>query len=132
MTLEELSWFVTDTVIRAIQGRRGVGRVERHGGSDREVRVALDADRLNAFGTTAAEVNGQLRRMNSDLGSGRAKVGGGEQAIRLLGDVRDVARLADTTIWLPNGRFVRLSDLGRVDDTVEEPQSFARFNGHPW
>jgi len=32
---------------------------------------------------------------------------------------------------LPNGRFVRLSDLGRVADTHAEPQSFARFNGEP-
>ncbi|MGK9236416.1 efflux RND transporter permease subunit [Inquilinus limosus] len=131
MTLEELSRFVNDTISRAIQGQRGIGRVERYGGSDREVRVELDADRLDSFGITAADVNGQLRRMNLDLGSGRGQVGGSEQAIRMLGDTRDVARLADTMIWLPNGRFVRLSDLGQVADTVEEPQSFSRFNGNP-
>jgi multidrug efflux pump subunit AcrB len=131
MTLEELSCFVNDTVIRAIQGQRGVGGVERYGGSDREVRVELDADRLDSFGITAADVNGQLRRMNLDLGSGRGQVGGSEQAIRMLGDARDMARLADMMIWLPNGRFVRLSDLGQVADTVEEPQSFSRFNGTP-
>lgn len=131
MTLEDLSWFVDDTVVRAIQGQRGVGRVERYGGSDREVRVELDADRLDSFGITAAGVNGQLRRMNLDLGSGRGQVGGSEQAIRMLGDARDAARLADTMIWLPNGRFVRLSELGQVADTVEEPQSFSRFNGTP-
>ncbi len=131
MTLEELSWFVNDTISRAIQGQRGVGRVERYGGSDREVRVELDADRLDSFGITAADVNGQLRRMNLDLGSGRGQVGGSEQAIRMLGDARDVARLADMMVWLPNGRFVRLSELGQVADTVEEPQSFSRFNGNP-
>ncbi|MGK9168971.1 efflux RND transporter permease subunit [Inquilinus limosus] len=131
LALEELSWFVKDTVIRAIQGQRGVGRVERHGGSDREVRIELDADRLDSFGITAADVNGQLRRMNLDLGSGRGQVGGSEQAIRMLGDARDAARLADTMIWLPNGRLARLSELGQVADTVEEPQSFSRFNGNP-
>ncbi|WP_342236990.1 efflux RND transporter permease subunit [Inquilinus sp. OTU3971] len=131
MTLEELSWFVNDTIIRAIHGQRGIGRVERYGGSDREVRVELDADRLDSFGITAADVNGQLRRMNLDLGSGRGQIGGSEQAIRMLGDARDAARLADTMIWLPNGRFVRLSELGQVADTVEEPRSFSRFNGTP-
>ncbi|MGQ9369237.1 efflux RND transporter permease subunit [Azospirillum sp. ST 5-10] len=131
MTLEELSWFVDDTIIRALQGQRGIGRVDRHGGADREVRVELDDDRLNSFGVTAAEVNDQLRRMNLDLGSGRGEVGGREQAIRLLGDTRDVAGLADTMIGLPNGRFVRLSELGRVADTYREPQSFARFDGRP-
>lgn len=39
MTLEELSWFVDDTVKRALQGQTGIGRIDRYGGSDREVRV---------------------------------------------------------------------------------------------
>ncbi|MDX0903715.1 MMPL family transporter [Sinorhizobium medicae] len=131
MTLEELSWFVDDTIKRAIQGQTGIGRVDRYGGSDREVRVELDEDRLNSFGISAADVNAQLRRMNMDLGSGRGQVGGSEQAIRTLGDTRDVTALADTMIALPNGRFVRLSELGKVIDTYEEPKSFARFNGQP-
>ncbi|MDK1374773.1 efflux RND transporter permease subunit [Sinorhizobium sp. 6-70] len=131
MTLEELSWFVDDTIKRAIQGQSGIGRVDRYGGSDREVRIELNEDRLNSYGITAADVNGQLRRMNMDLGSGRGQVGGSEQAIRTLGDTRDVAELANTMISLPNGRFVRLSKLGTVIDTYEEPKSFSRFNGHP-
>ncbi|WP_026618104.1 efflux RND transporter permease subunit [Ensifer aridi] len=131
MTLEELSWFVDDTIKRAIQGQTGIGRVDRYGGSDREVRIELDEDRLNSYGITAADVNGQLRRMNMDLGSGRAQVGGSEQAIRTLGDTRDVSTLAETMISLPNGRFVRLSELGKVIDTYEEPKSFSRFNGEP-
>ncbi|EHK79693.1 acriflavin resistance protein [Sinorhizobium meliloti CCNWSX0020] len=131
MTLEELSWFVDDTIKRAIQGQTGIGRVDRYGGSDREVRVELDEDRLNSFGISAADVNAQLRRMNMDLGSGRGQVGGSEQAIRTLGDTRDVTALAGTMISLPNGRFVRLSELGKVIDTYEEPKSFSRFNGQP-
>ncbi|MDK1388940.1 efflux RND transporter permease subunit [Sinorhizobium sp. 8-89] len=131
MTLEELSWFVDDTIKRAIQGKSGIGRVDRYGGSDREVRIELNEDRLNSFGITAADVNGQLRRMNMDLGSGRGQVGGSEQAIRTLGDTRDVAELSNTMISLPNGRFVRLSQLGTVTDTYEEPKSFSRFNGNP-
>ncbi|MCA1444385.1 efflux RND transporter permease subunit [Ensifer sp. IC4062] len=131
MTLEELSWFVDDTIKRAIQGKSGIGRVDRYGGSDREVRIELNEDRLNAFGITAADVNSQLRRMNMDLGSGRGQVGGSEQAIRTLGDTRDVAELSNTMISLPNGRFVRLSKLGTVTDTYEEPKSFSRFNGNP-
>lgn len=131
MTLEELSWFVDDTIKRAIQGQTGIGRVDRYGGSDREVRVELDEDRLNSFGISAADVNAQLRRMNMDLGSGRGQVGGSEQAIRTLGDTRDVTALAGTMISLPNGRFVRLSELGKVIDTYEEPKSFSGFNGQP-
>jgi multidrug efflux pump subunit AcrB len=131
MTLEELSWFVDDTVKRALQGQTGIGRVDRYGGADREVRIELDPNKLNAHGITAASVSQQLRGTNVDLGSGRGQVAGSEQAIRVLGDARDVAQLADTTIALTSGRFVKLSDLGAIKDTYEEPKSFSRFNDTP-
>ncbi|PZM14004.1 efflux RND transporter permease subunit [Rhizobium tubonense] len=131
MTLEELSWFVDDTVKRALQGQTGIGRVDRYGGADREVRIELDPNKLNAHGITAASVSKQLRGTNVDLGSGRGQVAGSEQAIRVLGDARNVAQLADTTIALTNGRFVRLSDLGAIKDTYEEPKSFSNFNNTP-
>ena len=131
MTLEELSWFVDDTIKRALQGQPGIGRIDRYGGADREIRVALNPAKLDAYGITAAEVNQQLRGTNVNLGSGRGQVAGNEQTIRTLGDAGDVAQLTDTTIALPNGRFVRLSQLGTITDTYEEPKSFSRFNGTP-
>ncbi len=129
MTLEELSWFVDDTIKRALQGQIGVGRIDRYGGSDREIKVELDPSKLDSFGITAPDVNNQLRSTNVDLGSGRGQIGGNEQTIRTLGDARNVPELANTTIALPNGRFVKLSDLGTVTDTYEEQKSFSRFNG---
>jgi multidrug efflux pump subunit AcrB len=131
MTLEELSWFVDDTIKRALQGKSGIGKVDRYGGADREVRVSLSPEKLDAYGITATEVNSQLRGTNIDLGSGRGQVGGNEQTIRTLGDTRDVTQLANTTIALSNGRFVKLSELGTVSDTYEEQKSFSRFNGNP-
>jgi len=129
MTIEELSWFVDDRVKRTLQGQIGVGRIDRYGGADREIRLELDPARLNSLGITAATVSQQLRATNADLGAGRTESGGGEQAIRLLGDAQAAAALADTTIALPSGRFVKLSDLGEVVDTYEELRSFSRFNG---
>ncbi|AMY70392.1 efflux RND transporter permease subunit [Frigidibacter mobilis] len=129
MTIEELSWFVDDRVKRTLQGQIGVGRIDRYGGADREIRLELDPARLNSLGITAATISQQLRATNADLGAGRTEIGGGEQAIRLLGDAQAAAALADTTIALPSGRFVKLSDLGEVVDTYEELRSFSRFNG---
>ncbi|MBB4952696.1 multidrug efflux pump subunit AcrB [Agrobacterium vitis] len=131
MTLEELSWFVDDTVKRALQGQRGIGRIDRVGGADREVHIELDPDRLNALGITAANVNTQLRSTNVDLGSGRGQVAGTEQAIRVMGDTRNVAALANTTIAISSNRFVKLSDLGTIVDTYKEPKSFALFDNQP-
>ncbi|HBF28219.1 efflux RND transporter permease subunit, partial [Rhizobium sp.] len=131
MTLEELSWFVDDTVKRALQGQRGIGRIDRVGGADREVHIQLDPDKLNALGITASSVSTQLRSTNVDLGSGRGQVAGAEQAIRVMGDSRNVAALANTMIAISSSRFVKLSDLGTIIDTYEEPSSFALFNNQP-
>ncbi|BDA84181.1 hypothetical protein Sa4125_17230 [Aureimonas sp. SA4125] len=130
-TPEQLSWFVDDTVVRALQGLKGVGRVERVGGVEREIQVRLDPDRLAALGVTAAGINAQLRATNVDLSGGRGEFGGQEQAIRTLAAADSVAGLAATRIFLPGGREVRLSELGEVVDSWEEPRSFARLDGEP-
>ncbi|AKI02068.1 cation/multidrug efflux pump [Hoeflea sp. IMCC20628] len=129
MTLEEASWFVDDTIKRALQGQRGVGKVERYGGADREIRIELDPARLDSYGITASDVNRQLRATNANLGGGRGEIGAREQVIRTLGDATNTRALEQTTIALANGRFVRLSDLGVVRDTYEELRSFGRYNG---
>ena len=131
MMPEELSWFVDDTVVRALQSLKGVGRVERMGGVEREIQVRLDPDRLAALGVTAADVNAQLRATNVDLSGGRAEFGGQEQAIRTLSSAQTVTGLASTRLSLPGGREVRLDELGTVADSWEEPRSFARLDGQP-
>ena len=131
MSLDAISWFTDDVVKRALQGQKGVGRVERYGGADREIRIELDPDRLASFGVTAQDVSRQVRQVNADVGAGRADIGAQEQAIRLLGDASSAERLAQTTIAVGGGRFVRLDELGTVRDTYEEPRSFARLNGEP-
>ena len=131
MTMEEISWFVDDTVTRALQGRPGIGRVTRIGGADREIRVELDPVRLDSYGVTAQAVSAQIAATNANLGAGKLQLGSGEQVIRTLGDQGTVESLANTTIALPSGRFVKLTDLGQVVDSYEELKSFARIDGEP-
>ncbi|MBO1908345.1 efflux RND transporter permease subunit [Microvirga sp. 3-52] len=131
MTPEELSWFVDDVVARQLQSVQGVGRVERVGGVEREIRVELKLDRLLALGITAADVNRQLRLTSIDLAGGRGEVGAQEQSIRTLGAAQTLGDLASTSITLPGNRKVRLDELATVTDTAAEPRTFARFNGQP-
>ena len=131
MTPEELSWFVDDVVARQLQSVQGVGRVERVGGVEREIRVELKLDRLLALGITAADVNRQLRLTSVDLAGGRGEVGGQEQSIRTLGAAQTLGDLASTSITLPGNRKVRLDELATVTDTAAEPRTFAHFNGQP-
>jgi hydrophobe/amphiphile efflux-1 (HAE1) family protein len=131
MSVEELSWFVDDVVVRDLQGIRGVSKIDRVGGVEREIRVTLDPDRLAAFGITAAEVNRQLRATHVDLAGGRGEVGAREQSIRTLAGTDNLAHLAETTIALSGGRKVRLDELGEVADGHAEMRTFARVDGEP-
>jgi hydrophobe/amphiphile efflux-1 (HAE1) family protein len=131
MTPEELSWFVDDVAMRALYGVKGVSQIERQGGVDREIRIALDPDRLQAYGITAGDVNRQLRATHVDLAGGRGDIGGREQAIRTLAGKQSVSDLAATMITLPRGRKVRLDQLGTVANATAEQRTFAALDGRP-
>jgi hydrophobe/amphiphile efflux-1 (HAE1) family protein len=130
-TPEQLSYFVDNVVKRALQGVRGVGQVERIGGVDREIRVGLDPDRLQAVGLTAVDVSRRLRVMNVDLAGGRTEIGGLDQSIRTLAGAKTLAGLSAVRTALPMGGSIRLDDLGTVADTIAEPRTFARADGEP-
>ncbi|HWW79763.1 MAG TPA: efflux RND transporter permease subunit [Steroidobacteraceae bacterium] len=126
---QELSWFVDNTVTKRLLGVPGVAQVSRSGGVSREIRVELDPARMQALGITAVQVNQQIRQLNLDSPGGRAQLGGGEQAIRVLGGAHTALQLADTQIMLPGNRFARLSDIAVVRDSVGEIRSISRLNG---
>ncbi|WP_394891306.1 efflux RND transporter permease subunit [Mesorhizobium sp. AaZ16] len=128
MTIEELSWFVDDTVIRKLQGLKGVARVDRYGGVTREIKVEIDPDRLNALGVTAGDVNRALRSVNADMTGGSGDFGDRDQSIRTLGGAKKIADLEALEIPLSGDRKVRLADIATVSDSWDEPKSFARVN----
>ena len=91
---EALSWFVDNTVTRALLAVRGVGAVTRVGGVTREVRVELDPARLLALNATAADISRQLRQTQQEASGGRTDVGGAEQSVRTIATVQSADELA--------------------------------------
>ncbi len=130
-SIEQISWFIDDVVSRKLQAAKGVASISRVGGVDREIRIALDPDRLASLGITAGDVNRQVRATNTKLAGGRGEIAGQEQTIRTISSARTVEDLAETFIWLTGGRKVRLGDLGEVSDGAAEPRAFARLDGKP-
>ena len=131
MSDDELSWFIDDTVSRALQGAKGVAQVTRVGGVSREINVVIDPDRLAARGLTATQVNTALRAFQSDSPGGRVAIGGREQTVRVLGSVASVAQIRELTIPTGAGGFVKLRDVADVGDGASEVRGFARLNGRP-
>ena len=131
MDEEALSWFVDNTVARAMLSVRGVGALNRVGGVSREVRVEVDPLRLLALNVTAADISRRLRDVQQEAAGGRADIGGAEQSVRTLATVRTAQELAALDIPLSDGRRIRLDQVATVIDTVAEPRSAALLNGRP-
>ncbi|HEY0878093.1 MAG TPA: efflux RND transporter permease subunit, partial [Zeimonas sp.] len=128
---EALSWFVDNTVSKALLSVPGVGAVARVGGVTREIAVDVDPQRMLAIGATAADVSRQLRRIQQDVPGGRTDIGGAEQSVRTIATVGSADELARMSITLSDGRSVRLSDIATVHDTVAERRSAALLDGRP-
>ncbi|MGA9396369.1 MAG: efflux RND transporter permease subunit, partial [Azonexus sp.] len=128
---ETLSWFVDNTVTKALLSVRGVGAVSRVGGVTREIHIEPDPDRLLALGATAADISRQLRQIQQDASGGRADLGGSEQSVRTIATVQSAEELGRMEIALSEGRRIRLDQLATVSDTVAEQRSAALLNGEP-
>src|SRR3982750_1799046 len=129
MTLEQLSWYIDNTIAKRLLGLPGVAAVSRVGGVSRNIRVILDPATLQSQGITAAQVNQQLRQSNMNGAGGRAEIAGSEQSVRVLGNAQDAYQLSQMQISLPGGRMVKLADVGEVRDSNSEQRSIAKQGG---
>ena len=129
MTIEQLSWFIDDSVAKRLLAIPGMASVERSGGVDREITVELDPARMQALGVTASQVNTTLRQINVNAAGGKAEVAGSRQSVRVLGNAKDAYGLSQTEIALGSGRFVKLADIAKVTDHYGELTSKAKVGG---
>ncbi len=123
MTIEQLSWFVDDTVAKRLNNITGMAEVGRWGGVDREIEVILDPAKMQALGVTASQINAVLRQTNLDAAGGLAEVGGTRQSLRVLGNNDSAYELSQRQIQLGGGRTIRLADVATVRDGFSERTS---------
>ena len=127
----ELSWFVDNTVKKALFGIKGVGAVNRQGGVEREVRIDLSPGALESYGVTASMISLQLAQSQVERPGGRTQYAGGEQTVRAIGVVSSIEQLQAFQVATPDGRKLRLGDIASVTDSVADPRAIALFDGKP-
>jgi len=128
MTLEELSWFVDNTVAKRLVSVSGMANIQRSGGVKREIRVILDPARMQGHGVTASQVNAQLRATNLNAAGGRAEIAGSEQSVRVLGNAASAYALGEKLISVGNGT-VKLTDIATVRDSYAEQRNISKMDG---
>jgi multidrug efflux pump subunit AcrB len=127
MTLEQLSWFVDNTIAKELLSIQGMAKVSRSGGVNREIRVILDPARMQSYGLTASQVNQELRQVNVNAAGGRTEIAGSEQAVRVLGNAENAFQLGETRISIGSGRTIRLADVATVTDGYAEQRNLAKI-----
>ena len=129
MTLEQLSWFVDDSVARRLLAVEGMASVSRNGGVNREIRVVLDPAKMQSLGVSASAINAVLRQQNINASGGQSQIAGSRQSVRVLGNATDAFALSQTQISLGGGRSIKLADVAEVTDGFSEQKAMAFAGG---
>ncbi len=128
---QDLSWFVDNDLAKALLSVKGVSKVERIGGIDREVHVDLNPALMAGLGLTAETVSSELTTMQRERSGGQGDIGGQRQSSRTLVGVGSAADVAALTITTGDGRRVRLDQIARVTDGAADRASYAFLDGKP-
>jgi multidrug efflux pump subunit AcrB len=124
---------VTELARRRIKERletvNGVGAITLAGGRVRAMNVVVDANRLAAYALSVEDVRMALVRENLEVPGGRVDQGPRELVLRTLGRLSSPKEFNAMIVANRNGHPVRLSDIGRAEDSYEEPRTYARLDG---
>ena len=109
----------------------GVGEIMVMGVQDRNVRIWIDAAKLDERDLTVQDVIAALQREHVELPAGRLETSGREVNVRVLGEALDLETLRRIVIRESNGSPVYLDDVAIVEDGFEDVRRFARLDGAP-
>ncbi|MFZ5928975.1 MAG: efflux RND transporter permease subunit [Acidobacteriota bacterium] len=129
--LREVTKIVDDHIKKNIETINGVGQVRFVGERKRQIQVLLDPEKLAAYNVNIEQVRMALAAQNIEIPGGRIDEGNRELTLRTLGRVEQPLDFARIIVATVNGAPVRVSDIGEVQDSYEEPRSVARLNGKP-
>ncbi|MEW6068149.1 MAG: efflux RND transporter permease subunit [Nitrospirota bacterium] len=130
-SIREISTYADEVLKEQLQKIQGVGAVITGGLRLREVRIWLDADKMRAYQITAHDVIRSLQRENVELPGGRIESETKEYSVKIKGEFKSPQEFNDLIVGYYKGAPVRLRDIGRAEDGMEEKRSIARFNGTP-
>ena len=108
-----------------------VGEITMGGYLERNVRVWVDAARLDERGLTVSDVIAALDREHVELPAGRLEGEGREVNVRVLGEALDLDTLRHMVVGGTPQSPVYLEDVSLVEDGFEDVRNVARVNGEP-
>ncbi|MBI2387659.1 MAG: efflux RND transporter permease subunit [Elusimicrobia bacterium] len=128
----ELYDLADDVVRPALQQVPQVGLVEVVGGRKREIRVDLDRAELARRELSAGAVSDALAAAGKNTPAGRVTRGAGDRLFRTIGDFADARDVESVIVaFRGNETPIRVRDLGKVGDGLQDEKTRAFWNGKP-
>jgi len=128
-TRQLLTDYARYQVRQKLQTVPGVGEVMMGGYVDRNVRVWLDATKMDERGVAVADVMAALAREHVELPAGRIESEGREIDVRVLGEALNLAEMRRVVVRNTGNAPVYLGDVALVEDGFADIRSHARASG---
>ena len=129
---QELSDYVRNQIKDRLQTVPGAGEISLGGGFlERNVRIWLDAKRLEAYHLSADQVIDALRREHVEVPAGRIEGPYKEINVRSEGEALTLDDFRRIILRADGLSQVRLQDVAVVEDGLEDRRRIARSNGEP-
>lgn len=129
--MDDISFYdLIDKRIAPVVSRvSGVAQVNLIGGAEREIQVALDADKLKGYNLSILQVQQMVLGSNLDFPTGSVKTKNQDILIRLSGKYKTIDELRNLTLTTGrDGAQIRLGDVADVQDAKKETKKLARIN----
>src|SRR6476660_2812480 len=128
-SLRETTEVADKQLKRVLETVDGVGEVSMTGGRDRQIRVYADAEKLNAHNITISQLQRAIQSENVEIPGGRIIRGESELGVRTLGRIDAISQFGEIIVANVNGTPIRVSDVGRVEDSFAEPRTWNMIDG---
>ncbi len=130
-SIPELSTYVDEILKEQLQRIDGVGSLSLGGMQKRQIRIWLDLAKLRAYSIGPGEVAAVLGMENIELPGGRIESETKEYSVKVKGNLKSASEFNDLVVTSFQGNPVRIRDIGRAEDGVEELRTYTQFNGLP-
>ncbi len=107
----------------------GFKTVDTWGYPQREVRVALNLEKLARQNIPAAAILGALQSENLNIPGGSVEVGSRRFNLKTSGDLRTLPEIESTVVYAQGGKIVQLRDVAEVRFAYEEARHITRLDG---
>jgi len=127
----ELYHLADKPIKERLQRVPNVGSVKLVGGRDRKLWLWLDGQRLQQHHLTVQDVRNALLRQHVEMPGGRVENGRTELVTRVKAEFQTAAELDELVLAQAGGATVRLKDVGRAEDGLEEQRSYSQRDDKP-